>query len=363
MTSVYCLLMYSICLLYSYRLGKSWDIYTIRRLPSSSIIIFVSFVGFYFITNCMNGDFFHTMEKVHDYSPSVLSYYNGEPIYRVITSIVNNNYLLFRIIVWGGAFIVFCLTARRMRIPLFMAVSIIAIFYSVLFCYARATAAMAVYFLGLSFFCYPTKHEWLGYIMGGGLVFFSWQFHTSALIMIIMTFIIFMPVKKWSILIMLLVIPIIAVYFKDFFFLLALDEETNEYMANKMLSYSEREVVTGVASRMINLVRYASLYVPLFYCYSLIIKKQENAHDNQSISRLFIVAFGLAYASTIFLFFGDTFYTFFYRVLNMTIIPISLLLSKLYIDGKMSKRLLLNCTILGMLSQFMHLSYMVYLNR
>ena len=363
LTSLYCILMYSICVLYSYQLSKSWDIVTIRRFPSSSILLFVCFIGFFFVTNCMNGDFFHTMEKVHDYHPSVFSYYNGEPIYRVITSFVNNNYLLFRIIVWGGAFAVYCITARRMKIPLFMAVSIICVFYSVTFCYARVTAAMAVYFLGLSYFCYPNTNKWLGYIIGGLLIYLSLQFHTSALIMIVMTVMLFMPIKKWSIAIMIIVIPIIAVYFKDYFFLFALDEDTDEFISNKMLNYSERVVVTGIASRIINILRYASIYIPLFYCYRMIIRKTDKTHEDQSMLRLFKVTFGLAYVSITFLFFGETFYTFFYRILNMTIIPIALLLSKLYIDKRMSKRQFFNCLILGMLSQIVSYSYMIYLNR
>ena len=363
MTSVYCLSMYSICLFEGYRLSKSWDVVTIRRLPFSSIFLFVGFVGFFFVTNCMNGDFFHTMEKVHNYYPSIYSYYNGEPIYRAITSFVNNNYLLFRIIVWGGGFAVFCVTARRMRIPLFMAVSILCIFYSVLFCYARATAAMAVYFFGLSFFCNPYKFRLLGYVIGGLLIFFSSSFHTSALIMIAMTFVLFLPIKKWTIIAFLFAIPIMALYFKDYFFLFALDEDTDEYMSNKLLNYSEREVVTGIASQTINLLRYASIYIPLFYCYKLFFNKKNKWYKYESDFLLFKVSFGLAYVSTSFLFFGDNFYTFFYRILNMTMIPISLLLSKLYMEKKMSRRHFLQCIFIGVISQFMHYSYMIYLNR
>lgn len=363
MSSGYCLLMYLICLLYSHRLSNAWNIVTIKKIPSSSIIFFVSFVGFFFITNCMNGDFFHTMGKVHAFQNTDLYFFNGEPIYREITKFVNNNYLLFRSIVWGGAFVFFCITTRRMRIPLFLAVSTLCISYSIIFCYARVTAAMAVYFFGISFFCSPYKYKLVGYIIGLSLIYFSWQFHTSALIMILMTFVIFLPVKKWSIVAVVLVTPIIASYLKDYFFLFAMDEDTDEFMSNKLLNYSEREVVTGFVRQITNLLTYASIYVPLYFCYKLIFSKNEILKKDHSVIFLFKVSFGLAYAATTFLFFGETFYTFFYRILNMTMIPISLLLSKLYADRKLSNRLFLYCIIIGMVSQLVQYSYMIYLNR
>ena len=363
MTSVYCVLMYSICLLYSYQLSNAWNTGTIKRLPPSSIYAFTIFIGFFFVTNCINGDFYHTMEKVHSFNQNDLYFFNGEPIYREITTFVNNNYLLFRTIVWGGAFIVFCITARRMRAPLFMAVSIICISYNILFCYSRATAAMAVYFCGLSFFCCQYKKKLLGYVVGIFLILFSRSFHSSAVIMILMTLALFLPARKWSIVLAIIAIPIIAYYLKDYYFIYALDEETDEFMSKKLLSYSERGLGQGIANIIISFLRYASIYIPIIFCYKSVFNKREKGEKDVSEVRLFKVIIGLVYASTVFLFFGGTFYTFFYRILQMTIIPIALLLSRLYYEKKIPKKHLLFCLLTGVLYQFVHYSYMIYLNR
>ena len=361
-TAVYCIIMYSICFLYSYNLSNSWDVTRIQKVSSKSANLFAFFIGLFFITNCMNGDFFHALEKVHEFKESDFYYYNGEPIYRALTIFVNNNYLLFRTIVWGGAFAIFCMTAKRMEIPLVLAVSIICVSYSITFCYGRVTAAMAMYFLGLSFFCNPYKHKWFGFVLGLLLVYSSWSFHSSALIMIVMTVMLFMPVKKWTVVSVLMAIPLLAIYMKDYFFLFAFDEDTDEFMANKLLSYSEREVISGIARQIINSLTYTAIYLPLFFCSKLIMNKKSETKTDSSELRLFKVTFGLAYVATAFLFFGDTFYTFFYRILNMTMIPIILLVSKLYVERKMSHKMFLCCILPGIICQIVRYSYMIYLN-
>ena len=163
---------------------------------------------------------------------------------------------------------------------------------------------------------------------------------------------------------MLIVMPMMVYYLRDYFFIFAMDEDTDVYLSRKLLSYSEREIGSGIANRIISTFRYASLYAPLFFCYKSLIRnrKKDEVQTNHSELLLFKVSFGLAYVSAIFLFMGDTFITFFYRILFMTIIPNALLLSKLYIDKRISNRAFLFCIIVGMSSQVVHYLYMIYVS-
>lgn len=178
-TSIYCLFFYLAILLANYKYGLKSPF--TRSVSSSRIKWTLFFIGLFFITHCLKGDFFHMMEHVYDYSAISGAYNFGEEIYPQIGLFVGKNYLLFRTIVWGGAFALFCLTAKRMNVPVYYAAVLLLATHSVIFCYARATAAMAVYFFGLSFLCSPLKGKtWLSYIIGVFIIILSTEFHRSS---------------------------------------------------------------------------------------------------------------------------------------------------------------------------------------
>lgn len=361
-TSLYCIIMYAVCCIISYNKSKAYNLDAINRLSKKYIRGYILLVGFLFITYCLNGDFFHLMENVHNYV-YVDGFHNyGEPIYQTIGQFVSSNYLLFRTIVWGGAFFAFVMTAKRMKIPVYLAVSILCLCYSVTFSYGRVTAAIAIYFLGLSFFCCPIRFEILSYAIGGIIMLFSWQFHTSGLIMLIMTAILFLPVKRWSIWCVIVLIPVAAAIGKDLFFIFALDDETDEFIANKMLSYSDREVRAGIAKYLLNLFNYSAFLIPLYISYKTIFVKNKLKNIDAGIIRMFKVTFGLTYTAVSFLLFGETFFTFFYRILNMTMIPIVIIVVGLYYYHNMSRRDFIHAIIPGFLYSTYHLAYMFYLN-
>ena len=352
-TSLYCILMYAICCIISYHKTKRYKLAAVSKLSTKHIISYILLVGFLFITNCLNGDFFHLMEHVHNYV-YISGYYNyGEPIYQTIAQFVSSNYLLFRTIVWGGAFLAFVLTAKRMNVSVYLAIAILCLCYNVTFSYGRVTAAIAIYFLGLSFLCRP---------ISGIIILFSWQFHTSGLIMLLMTAMLFLPVKRWSIWVVIVLIPVAAALGKDLFFMFAFDDATDDFMANKMLSYSDREVRAGIAKYMLNLINYSAFLIPMYISYKTIFVKNKLKNIDVGIIRMFKVTFGLTYTAVSFLLFGETFFTFFYRILNMTMIPIVIIVVGLYYYHNMTRRDFIHAIIPGFLYSTYHLAYMLYLN-
>lgn len=359
-TSLYCFIFFLIILRSNYRNGLKEPFS--RRINIAIRERAYILICFFFITHCLLGDFFHFMENVQEYI-FIPGYYNyGEEIYQAIAKFVNKNYFLFRTIVWGGAFGLFCWTAKRLEVPIYYAVIFLFATHSIIFAYARATAAMAVYFFGLSFLIKPvTKSKWLGYVVGGFLIYSSCFFHNSALIMVIMTGIILVPLRKWNIIVIVLMIPFLSIFLKEYLFLFA-QETTNETLAAKINNYSEREIENGISAIIIKLFEYLSFYLPFIISSLCIFKKREELVIPSYIYNLYKVTFGLILVCTTFYFLGESFITFFYRILFMTMIPLSLIVVKLYQQGLMTLKQYHYCVIPGFIFLLLRYLYDVYLN-
>lgn len=109
-------------------------------------------------------DWFSYQQMVwnYDFSNGATNY--GEPVYGYIARFTERNYLLFRLIVWGGAFLCALQAFKRMRINVNMAAFMLIAAFLLRFNYARASLGMAIYFLGLSFLISPYRKK----VNGGG---------------------------------------------------------------------------------------------------------------------------------------------------------------------------------------------------
>lgn len=285
----------------------------------------------------MRGDFFHLMEDVHEYdfSPNASNY--GEPVYIAIAKIVNRNYFLFRTVVWGGAFGLFCWTAKRMAVPVYSAAIFLILTHSVTFAYARVTAAMAVYFFGLSFLCNAThRYKMLSYLVALLLIGLCTRFHTSAYIMVVSTLMLFVPLRKWTILAAIVCVPFcvpLALSFLGEILFSGIDET----VARKIQIYATDNTHNeyGIAAKIIDVTGYVSFYVPLIVSAICIFSKNNVGKIPSGIVRMFKVTLGLVLASVVCGLMGEFFYVYFYRILFMTMIPLSIITVKLYQDGLM----------------------------
>ena len=356
-TSFYCLLFYSILFSNNYRKGLLYQNQSTVNKSNQNWTIF--FIGFFIVTHCLKGDFFHMMERVHGYSS--YSAYVGEEIYYKIGLFVGNNYLLFRTIVWGGAFYLFCQTAKRMQVPVYYAALLLIATHSIIFSYARVSLSMAVYFYGLSFLCRPNKVKLFSYIIGISLILLSREFHSSAVIMIAMTFMLFITIKKWTLIVILVAIPLLVGVLKDYFYLIAFSDSTDEVVAKKMQGYSDREVEKGIAGRIISILQYASFYIPFILSSISLFFNEEYKKCSIEILRFYKVALGFVLASIAFTFMGSTFVTFVYRVLFMSMIPSTIIVVYLYRNEMMQKKHMALCVISGFLFLLIKYMYDIYI--
>lgn len=359
-TSLYCLFVFLVILWINYYDAIKYPF--VKRVSLKKKKWVYIFIAFFFITHCMHGDFFHFMESIRNYTYISGYHHYGEEIYQIIAKFVDKNYFLFRTIVWGGSFVLFCWTSRRFNVPVYYVAVFLFATQSITFAYARATAAMAVYFFGFSFLCKPLKKsKWLGYIVSILIIYLSWSFHNSALIMLIMTAIIMLPLRKWNIIAIVCVMPVFCFLLKDYLFIFA-EETSNEILSKKINTYTERELKNGIAAQIMNLFEYLSFYVPFIISSLQIFKKQIYPKVPLDIKNIYKVFFGLILVSSTFYLLGDTYVTFFYRILYMTMIPLSIIVVKLYQCGFMSRKQFYYCVIPGIINLILRYLYGIYLN-
>lgn len=357
-TALYCFVVY-VLLLVNYRKDVFHPFSTTvgRRKRNLTIAL----IGFFIITHCLRGDFFHLMEKIHEYEFISGEWVGIEAVYYYLAEILGQNYFLFRIVIWGGAYAVFCYTAKRMKLPVYYAAIFLFATHTITFSYARVSAAMAVYFLGLTFLCHPTRRRMISFLMGLILILLSREFHTSALIMIVLTFMIVVPTNKWTMLLAVLCIFLITNVTKDYMEIVMNSNESDEYLVRKLSRYSEREMERGIAAMIIATFEYLSFYVPFIFCSFCVLMNHKKQMISNDVFLYYKITAGLILMSTIFYFMGNSYATFYYRILFMTMIPLTIIVGRLHQDGILSRRQLIYAILPGILWHVMRYAYDIYL--
>lgn len=357
-TSIYCLCFYLVIFVSNYRYLKyPFKIPVSKNRRKTTLFLIV----FFLVAHCMQGDFFSLMHRVYDYSsvPGVWNF--GEEIYHKIGLAVHKNYLLFRIIVWGGAFTLYCLTAKRMNVSVYYAAVLLLVTHSIIFAYARVTLAMAFYFWGLSFICNPIrKSKWFSYVIGICIIIISMEFHRSAIIMVCMTGMLFIPVRKWTIVLMLLLIPLFLNFFNDLLLNIAQSENTNEIIAQKIQHYSDRDFQQGISGILISFLEYVSFYVPFILSAICIFCKNNKGKIPVELFKMYKVTIGLVIVSLTFNVLGSSYVTFSYRILFMSMIPLTLTVVRLFQCNLMNYKHFSLCVYSGFSYVIVKYIYTIY---
>ncbi len=174
--------------------------------------------------------------------------------------------------------------------------------------------------------------------------------------MIAATLMLLVPLKKWTVILLLASLPVSILALK-ILFNYAVFTIGSEAVASKMIMYSERKTGnSGIAAIIISFFEFASFYVPMLAATLCLFTKETYKRVSTGIIPLFKISLGLIFVATVFLFAGNNFYIFFYRTLFMSMIPLSIMLTKLYQDGLLTKGWFKISFIFGMI--FCCLRYM-----
>lgn len=314
------------------------------------------------VTCFVAGDFYNYMDWIYDYKYG--GHNHGEPIYETIIRILDKNYLIFRILIWGGGLLLIKNACDRLKIDKVSAIFILFAVYYMVFSYARASFAMAMYFWGLSFLiCERRTRNRL--ILGIFGILLSYTFHHTMLLCILITPLSMVPLRKRTITYLVVLCPIICyiigIIFADVFSQLPMMIE-DEYISNKLTAVGNRaDEASNWKGMMSNAFNYARFLLPTYIALRLVYFK--NVYQNSipvSINVLSIVSFYLILIAVSTLLIGLDNNLLYARISYMTHIPLSLIMAKLYQDGKISKRKMSALIVFLFVCSMYRLLYAVY---
>ncbi len=310
--------------------------------------LFGVFFAFYAVFYCINPDYFRYREWL--YVPDI-DFWEKEMFY-VYTVILCRRlpfeypYELFRLIVWGGGIFIVFQTFRMYRRMLLPGLSLLLlfVFYAGVFSYARASLAIAVYFMGIAIYLLQDRKALK--LLGLCIALSSFYFHREMLIGIVLLPCLFIPFerKKYSFVsIILLLVVIIAISFVSSNLEFLDQMFDNDDISTKMEEINEKG---QGAFRLSTLIKYLNFFYP-FYLITKYCRKKKNPH---SIVGMYRITYGILMASIAFMIeFGSrSVYT--YRVMYISMIPLTLLIGYGYNNGYFKRKLFLIMMIFALLS-------------
>lgn len=327
-----------IALLYYPRYSSHTNLSCFNKInPFFSLLVLV-----YILTSCYNGDFWHYKDFMLDHDSF---WAPSEKIYLLIAQFVGDNYLLFRIVVWGGAYILLLKIFKILQLNINSALLYFFILYISVFDYARVSLAMAMFFIGYIYTIMPQSNlfsksiGWLG-------IGCSYFFHHSMIVLILLSFMRYVPINKKTVSILILIIPIVAMLVSRVFFsVMGLGSDSLELVTMKMENYSELDTTTDIS--FLEKVRlfwhYSTFFIPFIISTYKLIYKPILKYPS-FIIKLYGITLGILLFSISTLFLGFENRVLFYRTLYMSMIPLTILICYLHdnnvIRNKTFKRLM-----------------------
>ena len=316
--------------------------------------LFILYFAAYAVFYCVNPDYFRYREWLN--YPHLMDFHK-EQVYAFLIMFCrllpfDYPFEVFRLIVWGVGLLLVYLTAKQYRRLLMpgLTVMLLFVFYSGTFCYARASLAMAVFFMGISIYLWG-RHS-LSKILGLSLAIGSYFFHHQMIIGIAVLPGLLFPFEKKKTRVVSLVL--LGLFIAGITFInsnLTLMESIlgNDELAEKMEDFNNQE--QGVF-RMSTFIKYSSIFYPF-----LLIAKSfyQQKKLTKPITGIFRITFALVMATAAFFVVSGSRSTYTYRVMYITIIPLSLLIAYGYNQGLFRRYQLVVMLILALLSNSVRL--------
>ncbi|MBO4805937.1 MAG: hypothetical protein J5554_07830 [Paludibacteraceae bacterium] len=269
-----------------------------------------------------------------------------EEVYVCLIDGVCNDYLTFRIIVWGSALILTLLIFKKLPISYDLALFFFGTIWIIWFSYARVSLAMAMTFLGGTLLA-SKKESFLMKVVGSFLLISAFYFHKSAAfgIMVVVLALVLRQLKMNVIPILILLFPILLFMIQFYLggFLVAdIDEEENTM--NAYMSVGQHYMEKSGAERGIaaNIQRLLERF-PYYYLSFMIFKKYKEGGIKRvpSAIRFFMnVLFLIVYVSSLFFFdFGANLETIYGRFLRFAFIPATIVLTYFYEHERFRSRI------------------------
>ncbi len=316
--------------------------------------LFILYFAAYAVFYCVNPDYFRYREWLN--YPYLMDFHK-EQVYAFLIMFCRSlpfeyPFEVFRLIVWGGGLLIVLFTAKMYRDLLKPGLVMLLLFvlFSGIYCYARASLAMAVYSMGICTYLWGKNRR--KKILGIALAISSYFFHHEMIIGIAALPALFLPFEKkqskyYSLFLLAIIIGGITYINAN----LSLMESIfgNDELTSKMEEFNNQE--QGVF-RMSTFVKYFAVFYPfllittIFYRYKKLPKP---------IAGIFRITFALIIATAAFFVVSGSRSTYTYRVMYITIIPLSILITYCYNQGLFKKYQFVIILILALLSNSVRL--------
>lgn len=309
--------------------------YIDREYGKKKALLFIVFYTIFAVFYCVNSDYFSYRFWVENYD-SISSYFSKEMVYMVIAHIVGGNYELFRIIVWGGAILLTCATIRLQKANLYLTLLLWFVLYYNFFCYARASLGIAVFTLGTAIVSKYIQGNRLFMLLGIGICLLSISFHRSLIIGLITLPAIFFKINK-SRLVFFAIFLIGLSYLMIGTIIDIQDFAASDNYSNAIEGYTEAinegKFQANSFSNILKMVwKYSLFYYPFIVATKYIFKSEYSQSVSYETFAMYKVAAGIILIASTFGVIYGLGNVFYYRILFMTAMLLSVIIGRLYQD-------------------------------
>lgn len=280
-----------------------------------------------------NGDWAHYQTLVWEYRG--YGYSHLDEIYRHLVVLIDNNYLLFRIIVWGGGYIAMFHTFRLCGLNPYVALYFLFCIYVSTYSYARAGVAMATYFLGVSIlFSEADLKKYKKYVLAAFFIGLSYFLHKSIIVLILLLPLALFPITKRTIAIILIVVIGIGFSFSSIMkYATEYLMESEDLATSATLYIGESGSITEGHSLTGILLTFWSkliIHVPFLLCVYYMLQDERAGFLQSNVKSIFRISFGLYVFTILMLLTFGSASALYYRYEGMLYIPITILVCALH---------------------------------
>lgn len=310
--------------------------------------LFILFFAGYAVFYCVNPDYFRYREWIYG---SDFEFWDKELFYVYLVLFCrllpfDYPFEVFRLIVWGGAVLMAYYTFRKYREMLMPGLTLLLlfVFYSNTFCYARASLGMAVFFFGVSILLLTKRY--LIKILGIGVALSSVLFHHEMLIGVAILPCLLIPFERKEgtfLSVFLLILAIIVISYVNSHLGIFDAMFDNDDLSSKIEDFNDAE---QGKFRLSTLVKYLNFFYPLY----VITKCFWKTKVPKSIAGMYRIAYTITLISVAFMVVFGLRSVFGYRVMYISMIPLSLLVGYCYCNGYFKDRQFILMMMLALLS-------------
>ena len=278
-----------------------------------------------------------------DYFSFASNFYNGledfrDPLYKYISYLSFDSYIIFRFWIWGTALVLVYLTAKKFRLNTNIMCYVFTIFFMLTFSYARVSLGMALYFFGLSYIIVDKGSKVKNIPLVAVSFVLAYMSHRSMLLPIILTPFVFWKITKRKLILLLSLSPVVIVFIK---FLLGslitklLVGNSGEF-ANSAQGYLSSEITMKFNWKweLITTLRYWSFYIATIYTIWYFYFRKKVQECPPEIKSLISITLSIETIAIAILIIGGNellgLWVIGYRYLYMTGIPICIIITYMY---------------------------------